>query len=675
MNLQIKNQARVLGFDSLVAALSLPIILASVGAPLTASSGGFWGLVVTAAVGKILVMLALKQGRGLWSFFGWPDFLRLVLSTSLCGVFSLACLKLALPAASNATLWAWAALDSGIMIAALTLGRLVYRIWRRPSGWFAPTRGTIIVGAGEAGHQLARLLQGERDLQVLGFVDDDPKLAGRSLANIPILGPTAELPQVAKAAGAQLCHLAIPSASASLHRTLIQRALAAGLEAKTLPPVPDIVDGKVDLAALRPVAIDDLLGRKPIKLNTAGLQAFLAGKVVLVTGGGGSIGKELCQQILAYQPQQLVVFEQSEYNLFSTLQLLERQFPPTAIAGVIGDVRNRHSVAGALGRYRPQIIFHAAAYKHVPLMEMQPWEAISTNALGTNIVASEAQRHGVEKFILISTDKAVNPTNVMGATKRVAEQICQHYGASSTVGAPLGTPNLTTPHAEPSLATGAVASEKAGAASQSPGTKFIILRFGNVLGSAGSVVPEFLERIRQRQPLQVTHPEITRFFMTIPEAVQLVLEAGSFGSGGEIFVLDMGAPVKIMDLATDLIRLSGLEPHVDITIDICGLRPGEKLYEEVLADAETTIPTANPLVRVARARPPHSALASVMATWTGANPKAAAAGSSASNDQLKAQLQILVPEYHAGPGCLPLPHNLEANRHDGKSHCQGASPS
>ena len=362
-----------------------------------------------------------------------------------------------------------------------------------------------------------------------------------------------------------------------------------------------MIAGGVGVDRLRKIELEDLLGRDPVALDAAGLRLFLSGRVVMVTGAGGSIGAELCRQISRFEPGLLVLFELNEFALYRLQEEFRRRYPLLPIVAVVGDVKNPARVDRVLADYRPAVIFHAAAYKHVPLMEeTNAWEALRNNVLGTYVLGSAAIRSEVEKLVLISTDKAVNPTNVMGASKRLAEMVCQ-------------------------------------ALSRKGGTLFEMVRFGNVLGSSGSVIPKFQEQIAHGGPITVTHPEIIRYFMSIPEATQLVLQAGCMGQGGEIFVLDMGQPVKIVDLARDMIRLSGLSEE-DIRIEFTGLRPGEKLYEELLADGEQTLPTHHPKVRIARAREVEMAWLGDLLEWLRQEKWP-------SDDAVRRDLRKWVPEY------------------------------
>ncbi|MDX8386696.1 MAG: nucleoside-diphosphate sugar epimerase/dehydratase, partial [Gallionella sp.] len=386
----------------------------------------------------------------------------------------------------------------------------------------------------------------------------------------------------------------------------------AGLNVLTVPSFDDLMSGKVSVSQLRAIELDDLLGRDPVKLDDAGLQDLLGKNTVLVTGAGGSIGSELCRQIARFSPAKLVLFEANEFALFTIDQELKRTFPALQLVCLVGDVRDEARVDEVLENHRPSVLFHAAAYKHVPLMEQNnAWQAIRNNVLGTLTVGQAAQRYGVAKFVMISTDKAVNPTNVMGASKRLAEMVCQTL--------------------QPHCADKAAETETC--------TRFVIVRFGNVLGSTGSVIPTFRAQIARGGPVTVTHPEITRYFMSIPEAAQLVLQAGLMSKGGEIFVLDMGEPVKIVDLAKDLIRLSGFSAE-EIPIEFTGLRPGEKLYEELLADNEHTLPTPHPKLRIAQARQTEAAWLEELLTWF--------AASTMADEDVRTALVHWVPEYQPG---------------------------
>lgn len=446
--------------------------------------------------------------------------------------------------------------------------RFVYRLWKE-QGMYSNIRlngePVLVLGADDAAVSLSKELARSSDWRLVGFLDDDIGKHEHSLNGIKVLGALDELLHWATRLGVKQAIIAMPSGSHQMRRRATKLCNQAGLKVLTVPSFDDLLSGRVAISQLRAVELDDLLGRDPVTLDTAGLHELITGKTVLVTGAGGSIGSELCRQIAHFSPGTLMLFEQSEFALYTIEQELRAKRPDLVCEFLIGDVRDAARLDEVMDKYRPAVVFHAAAYKHVPLMERHnAWQAVRNNVLGTWTVARASQRHGVGKFVMISTDKAVNPTNVMGASKRLAEMVCQSL-------------------------------------QQAEGTRFVIVRFGNVLGSTGSVIPKFREQLAKGGPITVTHPEITRYFMSIPEAAQLVLQAGLMGRGGEIFVLNMGEPVKIADLAKDLIRLSGMAED-DIRIEFTGLRPGEKLYEELLADSEHTLPTPHPKLRIARAR-------------------------------------------------------------------------
>ena len=504
--------------------------------------------------------------RGIWRYASMPDLHRLFLAVlaAIAGIVML--------------LW-MLRLDVNVPRSVLILyplllfmfmggSRLAYRLWKERllyGDFQLKGEPILILGAGDAAVSLHKELQRSKAWHVVGFLDDDASTHGRLLNGIKVHGPINSVAQWVKEFDVAQVIIAMPSATHKQRKHAIDLCSRNGIKVLTIPSFDDLLSGRVAISQLREIEIDDLLGRDVVQLDVDGLREQITGKVVLVTGAGGSIGSELCRQIARLAPQKLVLFEASEFALYNIEQELNRKFPLLAIIYLAGDVRDATRLDHVFEEYKPSVVFHAAAYKHVPLMERHnAWQAVRNNVYGTWQVAQCAQRNGAEKFVLISTDKAVNPTNVMGTTKRMAEMMCQGL-------------------------------------QQASGTRFIIVRFGNVLGSTGSVIPKFREQIANGGPITVTHPEITRYFMSIPEAAQLVMQAGCMGKGGEIFVLDMGEPVKIVDLARDLIRLSGLGED-DIKIEFTGLRPGEKLYEELLANDENTMPTPHPKLRIARAR-------------------------------------------------------------------------
>jgi FlaA1/EpsC-like NDP-sugar epimerase len=433
--------------------------------------------------------------------------------------------------------------------------------WRQPNG-----RRTLLIGAGKGAERLLRETQrGDSDGVVpVALVDDDPEKRGMRLHGIPVLGSVRDIPALVESCRIQQLVIAIPSASRPEMRGIVDACLKTGLDCKIIPSMREMLDGRARLGELRNVQIEDLLGREAIQLDMDGPSGDIAGRIVMVTGGAGSIGSELGRQAALYGPRRLILLDQSESALYFMHLELRAAHPELEITPIVADVTDHARMESVFGRYRPDFVFHAAAYKHVPLMEEHPVEAIRNNVLGTFCVAQMAARFGAEKFVLISTDKAVNPSSVMGATKRIAELIV------------LGWPAL-----------------------RASDTDFRAVRFGNVLGSDGSVIPLFKRQLAANQPLTVTHPDVTRYFMTIPEAVQLVLQAAALPEAcGRIAMLDMGEPIRIVELAENLVRLSGLEPYVEVPIIFTGLRPGEKLHEELLSAVEATVSTSLDRVRV-----------------------------------------------------------------------------
>ena len=423
----------------------------------------------------------------------------------------------------------------------------------------------LIVGAGQAGNIVAKELRSHRELpyDVVGFVDDDPAKHGYRMAGLPVLGSRHDLPKIIKNQSIEEVIIAMPSAPGSVVKEIVDICHGLRVNLKTLPGMYDLIDGKVSVNLIRDVQIEDLLRREEIKVDLNSIAGYLRGERVLVTGAGGSIGSELSRQIARFSPASLILLGHGENSIYEIEMELRSTYPRSEIIPIIADIRDGGKIDQIFERFKPDVVFHAAAHKHVPLMEANPDEAITNNIFGTWNVATAADRHGAKRFVLISTDKAVNPVSVMGCTKRAAEIVIQTLNKTSK-------------------------------------TKFVAVRFGNVLGSRGSVVPLFKKQIAQGGPVTVTHPDMLRYFMTIPEAVQLVIQAAAMGEGGEIFVLDMGSPVRILDMAKDLIRLSGLEPGQDIKIEFTGIRPGEKLYEETLTAEEGTTATKHERIFIAR---------------------------------------------------------------------------
>lgn len=423
----------------------------------------------------------------------------------------------------------------------------------------------LIIGAGDAGAMLLREIERYHiaNRKVVGFIDDDKNKTGKILLGVKILGTRDEIIKIAAEKSIDEIIIAMPSVKGKEIKAIISICKETNCKLTILPGLYEIIEGKVSISQLRPVDIEDLLGRDPVKLDTTAVKEYLAGKIVLITGAGGSIGSEIVRQVAKMQPKKLLLLGKGENSIYEITQELKINCPEVKTVPIIADIRDKERIKAIMDYFKPQVVFHAAAHKHVPLMEYQPAEAVRNNILGTKVVADEAAAHNVETFVMISTDKAVNPTSVMGCTKRVAEMYVQSMNKNS-------------------------------------GTRFVAVRFGNVLGSRGSVIPLFKKQIAKGGPVTVTHPDMKRYFMTIPEASQLVLQAGAMAKGGEVFVLDMGEPVRIYDLAKDLITLSGLIPDKDIEIKITGLRPGEKLFEELLSAEDGTEKTTHKKIFTAR---------------------------------------------------------------------------
>jgi FlaA1/EpsC-like NDP-sugar epimerase len=506
--------------------------------------------------------------RGIWRYASLPDLRRILIAVGV-GAFSVPALLFMLQL-TEFSVPRSVFIVSPILLALVMGGsRITYRAWkeRLVGGLMLGQREPVVViGGEEAAVTLIRDLARSPQWDIVGVFNDDPGKLGRQLHGVNVLGRIEEMPSWRSKLGYSQAIIAMPEAGHAARRRAVEICNRAGVKVLTVPSFEDLVSGRITVSQVRHVELDDLLGRDPVVLDSAGLRGWLAGRVIMVTGAGGSIGSELCRQIARFKPQRLILFEQNEFALYTIDQEFAARHPGIHVTPVIGDIKDAARVEAVIRVHQPSVIFHAAAYKHVPLMENEnAWQAVLNNVAGTNVIARTAAACGVEKFVFISTDKAINPTSVMGASKRLAEMVCQ-------------------------------------ALQQETGTRYITVRFGNVLGSTGSVIPLFREQIAAGGPITVTHPEVTRYFMSIPEAVQLVMQAGLMGRGGEIFVLDMGEPVKITDLARDLIKLSGFS-ETDIRISFTGLRPGEKLYEEPLAEGENLLPTPHPKIKIARARP------------------------------------------------------------------------
>ena len=527
--------------------------------------GAIYALPIVVSV-QTVTNIFVGVHRGEWRFVSLVD-LSLIVRSIVIGVGTIA-IGLFFVADRLAYVPRVALLNYVIILALLMCGsRLFYRLIKERHFSARSGRKVVIFGAGAAGEQLLRDLRRNHPnrYNVVGFLDDDPKKIGRQIHRVPIVASPDVLQDLVNRWDIDLVLIAVPSASEEQMQRLVGICERCKIEFKTLPGAHELVSGQVQLGDMREVRIDDLLGRDPVKLDWQRVQHSLCDKTVLVTGAGGSIGSELCRQLASVCSSHMVLFDQSEYNLYRMQEEMLERFPDITITPVLGDVCDTAAVKHVFEKFMPAAVFHAAAYKHVPLLEGQVREAIKNNALGTKVLADLSHAYGVEKFVLISTDKAVNPTSLMGACKRVAEIYCQELASKSA-------------------------------------TNFITVRFGNVLGSAGSVVPKFQQQIRQGGPITVTHPEMTRYFMTITEASQLSLEASALGENGSIYVLDMGQPVLISDLAEQLIRLSGRQPGKEIDIVYTGLRVGEKLHEELFHNDENLASTGHQKIHVAATR-------------------------------------------------------------------------
>ena len=559
-----------------------------------------WAVAIYAA---LFWMLGLY--RGLWRYASLPDLQRIMIAVGI-GALAVPAAVVVFAGAELGVPRSVYLLTPVLLVLVVGGSRLAYRAWRE--GRLLPivskpaATPVLVLGAGSFGNVLLKELAASPQWRVVGLLDDDARKQGAEMLGVKVLGPLERVAQIAAGVGVSQAIIAMPGASHTARKRALDLCARAGISVMTVPALSDIVAGRVSVSALRRIELDDLLGRDPVELDDAALHSFLQGRTVLVTGAGGSIGSELCRQIARYAPGRIVLFDASEYALYSIEQEFRDRFAAVPVSAVIGDAKDARRVGEVFERHAPRVVFHAAAYKHVPLMEDDnAFEAVANNVLSTITVARGAQKAGAGKFVLVSTDKAVNPANVMGASKRLAELACQALQPASR-------------------------------------TELVVVRFGNVLGSTGSVVPRFREQIARGGPVTVTHPEIQRYFMSIPEAAQLVLQAAMMGKGGEIFVLDMGEPVKIAELAREMIRLSGLSED-DIRIEYTGLRPGEKLYEEPLADAEKTLPTPHPKLRVAQARAPlDGRLLEELVGWL-ADPGPADPAA------VRARLRAWVPEY------------------------------
>lgn len=564
--------------------------------------------------------------KGVWRFASLPDLKRIMRAVGFAALLSASYALLVHPS----IIIPRSVLILNPMILLLTMGgsRFIYRAWKERrlfNGIALQGKPVIVIGVEDASFNLIKELSKNPEWRVVAMIDPSKKLVGREIMHTKVEGGLEDMAEIAARHHCQHCMIAMPGSRHEKRRLAVEAASKIdGMEVLTLPAMSDLISGRVSLSQIRKIDVEDLLGRDVVQLDSHGLSSMLANKVVLVSGAAGSIGSELCRQILSFHPAQLICLDLSEYALYTLQQEFDQRETNTELVYLVADVKNQTRVQRILQSHQPDVVLHAGAYKHVPMMEhFNVVEALQNNALGTYQIAAACQAAGIPTFVLVSTDKAVNPTNVMGASKRLAELICQGLQ-----------------HADHSS------------------TRFITVRFGNVLGSSGSVIPKFREQIAQGGPITITHPDITRYFMSIPEATQLVLQAATMGNGGEVFVLDMGTPVKIIDLARDMIKLSGLQTQ-DIRIEFTGLRPGEKLYEELLADDESSLPTGHEKLRIAQARSADARWLADLLEWLSTVPHL-------QEQQIKQDLQHWVEEYH--PDTRPAPdvslrggvHSLDA---------------
>lgn len=523
-------------------------------------------LIPTMAV-TILIFALFHMYTSLWAYAGVNEMINIFLASIISAGAELAIVSF-LPPVNDVLPRSFYPLYALILFVLESVSRFSYRGIRsyvKKKRITNETTNVMIVGAGNAGEMLMREIGNSCyvDKKVVCVIDDTPGKIGSLIHGVRIVGDRHTIPEMAEKYKVQEIMIAIPSATEQQIKEIVDICKDTGCRLRRLPGVYQLINGEVSVSSLKDVDVQDLLGREPVRVNMASIMGYVSGKVIMVTGGGGSIGSELCRQIASHKPRRLIVVDIYENSAYDIQNELKQSYPELDLVVLIASVRNTRRMNQIFERFRPEIVYHAAAHKHVPLMEDSPNEAIKNNVLGTWKVVEAADRYGVKRFVMISTDKAVNPTNIMGASKRICEMIIQTYNKRSD-------------------------------------TEFVAVRFGNVLGSNGSVIPLFKKQIEHGGPVTVTHPDIVRYFMTIPEAVSLVLQAGAYAKGGEIFVLDMGEPVRIADLARNLILLSGHKPDEDIKIEYTGLRPGEKLFEEMLMDEEGLQETENRLIHIGK---------------------------------------------------------------------------
>ena len=559
-------------------------------------------LLVTLLVTQLVACRWVRMYRGMWIFASMPDLVKV---TKVVGIAFLLLVLIDVFAQNYVQIpRSIIILYPLLLLFMMGSGRFLWRLYKEYLNYGRDTgKGTpvVIIGAGTSGAMLVRELERTHEWNVVALLDDDRTKWGLEILGCRVEGGLEQLPEALDVHDAKHVIFAITTSSSDVLKKVTKLATSAGASVYTVPGLQELMSGRVAINMMRPVKIEDLLGRDPVYIDADDVQVMIKGKTVLVTGAGGSIGSELCRQISRFNPERLILVETSEFALYQIEQWFRDNHPEVMLVPLAGDVKDKIRMNEIFSLWKPQLVFHAAAYKHVPLMEVgNAWQAVRNNVMGTINVASCAMQYEAERFVLISTDKAVNPTNVMGATKRMAEMVCEllHLKNSKTL--------------------------------------FNMVRFGNVLGSTGSVIPKFKEQISRGGPVTVTHPDINRYFMSIPEAAQLVLQAASMGQGGEVFVLDMGEPVKIVDLARNMIHLSGFTED-QIRIEFTGLRPGEKLYEELLTDSEETRDTPHPKLRIARSRDVPEGFYESLQLWFKQD--------TVSDADVRAGLKKWVPEY------------------------------
>lgn len=565
---------------------------------------------------KFIFFLSSGLYRGMWRYTGIRDFWLLARTSflsTLVTIFIILYLN-RFEGYSRAVF-----IIDGLLTFLLTGGarmmiRSYYAVYENPRAipGFSrkiDSKRVIIVGAGDAGEKMLReiLENYQLDYQVVGFIDDDPAKQGRSIHGVRVLGDVKKIPKIVGKKDIREILIAIPSASGNQIRSIVEICRKCDVSYKVLPGIGELIDGKVSIKMLRDVNYEDLLGRSPVSLDVGSISKYLDGKTILITGCGGSIGSELCRQVIRFNPRCLILLDASELNLFNIQMEIKNTKLSCRHEAVLGHVQDKVLMHDIFKKYRPQVVFHAAAYKHVPMQERNPWEAVFNNIIGSRVAMEVSLEHSVECFVLVSTDKAVRPSNVMGASKRVAELIMQ--------------------------------------SKQNHVTRFIAVRFGNVVGSSGSVIPVFRKQIEQGGPVTVTHPDVSRYFMTIPESSQLILQAAAMGKGGEIFILKMGTPVRIADMARDLIRLSGKEPDRDIDIVYTGLREGEKLHEELITEGEDILPTGHEKIMVLRSGNPADEMTAIARKLDDNIEELLTFSSNHNAKAIKKKLKEMIPEY------------------------------